>query len=129
MSPLLQKSNLSNQMKTMILMSLIIFSSALLLLTKEASAGKYKLTCKGPYQVVQGNLLATPPCENAYIAKVAQSYGYKVSVKQVRNNIHTKMLDILHKKLRHMLGNQLQTHLIPQHGMPYLHPPLINQNL
>ena len=91
MSPLLQKSNLSNQMKTMILTSLIIFSSALLLLTKEASAGKYKLTCKGPYQVVQGNLLATPPCENAYIAKVAQSYGYKVTVKQVRNNIHKKI--------------------------------------
>lgn len=91
MSPLLQKSNLSNQMKTMILLSLIAFSSALLLLTNEASAGKYKLKCKGPYQVIQGNLLATPPCENAYIAKVARTYGYKVSAKQVRNNVHKKM--------------------------------------
>ena len=48
---------------------------------------------------------------------------------KVLDNFKTEMLDILHEKIKHMLGNQLQTHLIPQHGMPYLHPPLINQNL
>ncbi|GAA6210392.1 hypothetical protein NBRC116602_01320 [Hyphomicrobiales bacterium 4NK60-0047b] len=91
MSPLLKTQSLSTQSRTMILLSLIIFASSLFLLTKDASAGRYKLTCKGPYQLVQGNLIATPPCENAYIAKVAQSYGYKVSVKQVRNNVHKKI--------------------------------------
>jgi|GEM_PF-4509515 len=91
MSPLLKTSSLSTQSRTMILLSLIIFSSVLFLLTKDAAAGRYKLTCKGPYQVVQGNLIATPPCENSYIAKVARSYGYKVSAKQVRNNIHKKI--------------------------------------
>ena len=91
MSPLMKTTKLTTQTKIMILASLVIFSSALMLATKDASAGKYKLKCKGPYQVVQGNLIATPPCENAYIAKVARSYGHKVTAKQVRNNYHKKL--------------------------------------
>lgn len=91
MSPILKSSYLSVQSRTLILASLIIFSSAILLISSEANAGKYKLKCKGPYQVVQGNLISTPPCENSYIAEVARSYGYRVSAKQVRNNVHKKM--------------------------------------
>lgn len=55
------------------------------------AASRYKLKCKGPYQVVQGNLISTPPCEEAHLAKVARSYGFKVSVKQVRNNPNKKV--------------------------------------
>lgn len=91
MSPLMKTSKLTTQTKIMILASLVIFSSALMLITKDASAGKYKLKCKGPYQVVQGNLISTPPCQNAYIAKVARSYGHRVTAKQVRNNFHKKL--------------------------------------
>lgn len=54
-------------------------------------AGPYKLKCKGPYQIIQGQLLSTPPCEEAYIAKVARSYGYKVSTKDIRNNPNKKI--------------------------------------
>ena len=90
MSPL-TKTSLTTQTKIMILASLVIFSTPLLLLSKDASAGKYKLKCEGPYQIVQGNYIATPPCENSYIAKVARSYGYKVTAKQVRNNFHKKL--------------------------------------
>jgi len=56
-----------------------------------AQAGRYKLKCKGQYQVVDGSLISTPPCQEAYIAKVARSYGYKVSARQIRKNPNKKI--------------------------------------
>lgn len=111
MSPLMKTNKLTTQTKIMILASLVIFSSALMLITKDANAGKYRLKCKGPYQVVQGNLIATPPCENAYIAKVARSYGHRVTAKQVRNNFHKKLEICYH------VGHDIRiNHLCPKVG-------------
>ena len=67
------------------------FSISLLATTNNAEAGRYKLKCKGPYQIINGSLLATPPCEDRYIAKIARSYGYRVTAKQIGNG-NTKAL-------------------------------------
>ena len=48
------------------------------------------INCKGRYQVVQGNLLSTPYCEDNYLAQVARGYGTRVSARQIRNNPHRK---------------------------------------
>ncbi len=56
-----------------------------------AQAGRYKLKCQGQYQLVDGSLISTPPCQEAYIAKVARSYGYKVSARQIRKNPNKKV--------------------------------------
>ncbi len=66
--------------------------TAIFILPPENSqAGRYKLKCNGPYQIVQGQEIATPPCENNYIAKVARSYGYRVTGKQLSQNPNKKV--------------------------------------
>ena len=48
------------------------------------------IECRGEYQVVQGQLLATPYCQDNYLATVAREYGSRVSARQIRNNPNTK---------------------------------------
>lgn len=45
-----------------------------------------RIACKGPYQIVQGNLLATPFCEDGYLASVAREYGKRISGSAIRSN-------------------------------------------
>lgn len=55
-----------------------------------ASAQASAITCKGEYQVVQGQLLATPYCQDNYLAHVAREYGTRVPARQIRNNPNKK---------------------------------------
>lgn len=46
-----------------------------------------RIECQGNFMVTKKNgLIATPYCEEEQIAKVAQSYGWKVTAKQVHND-------------------------------------------
>ena len=49
-----------------------------------------KIHCDGPYQIVDGSPVATPYCEDNYLAYVARSYGIGVSGREVRRNYNTK---------------------------------------
>jgi hypothetical protein len=51
--------------------------------TTVASAG---VECEGDFQTTKYGLIATPYCEEENIAVVAQSYGWKVTASQVRND-------------------------------------------
>jgi hypothetical protein len=53
------------------------------------SAAAIKCTADG-YQVVQGQLLSTPFCQDNLIGKVARQYGVKVSDAEIRNNPNKK---------------------------------------
>ncbi len=55
--------------------------------THPASA---KIRCDGPYQIIDGSAIATPYCEDNYLAYVARSYGIGVSGRQIRRNYNTK---------------------------------------
>ncbi len=48
------------------------------------------IRCKESYQIVQGNLIATPYCEDSYLAEVARGYGTRVSAREIRNNPNRK---------------------------------------
>lgn len=48
------------------------------------------IRCNGPYQIVQGNEIATPYCGDNYLAQVARSYGSKVSARAIRQNPNVK---------------------------------------
>ena len=50
-----------------------------------------RVQCKGDFQVTKYGLLATPYCEDEQIAKVARTYGWKVTGSEVRNNPLTKV--------------------------------------
>jgi hypothetical protein len=48
------------------------------------------IVCREDYQLVQGNLIATPYCGDNYLAKVARTYGMRVSNAEIRNNPNRK---------------------------------------
>ena len=45
-----------------------------------------RIECRGNFQVSKYGLIATPYCEEEQIARVARSYGAKVTGAEVRNN-------------------------------------------
>jgi hypothetical protein len=50
-----------------------------------------RIQCKDNFQVTKYGLLATPYCEEEQIAKVARTYGWKVTAAQVHNDPLTKV--------------------------------------
>ena len=48
------------------------------------------IKCVKGYQRVQGNLLATPYCQDQYLAQVAREYGIRASASKIRNNPNFK---------------------------------------
>ncbi len=57
----------------------IISSIATILPITTAEASRYKAKCRGPYQLVQGNWISSPICEERVLRRVARSYGTRVS--------------------------------------------------
>ncbi len=46
-----------------------------------------RIKCDGPFQVVRGaGAIATPYCEDEYLARVARGYGIRVSGRAIRSN-------------------------------------------
>lgn len=66
----------------------LLIPFALLALSPTADAA---IRCKGIFQVNKLGLFASPYCAEGEIARVAQSYGEKVTADQVRNNPLTKV--------------------------------------
>ncbi len=60
--------------------------SALAFMPNPAAA----IDCRDGYQLVQGNRLATPYCQDALLAAVARQYGFKTTAAAVRNNPNHK---------------------------------------
>lgn len=54
------------------------------------AASAAAITCKGGFQLVQGNYIATPYCQDAQIASVAREYGIRVSAALIRENPYEK---------------------------------------
>jgi len=48
------------------------------------------IVCRDGFQLVQGNLLATPYCQDALVAAVARERGFKVSAHEIRWNPNLK---------------------------------------
>ncbi len=61
------------------------------LLAAAAQPAQARIQCKGNFQVSKYGLIATPYCEEEQIARVAQSYGWKVTAAQVHNDPLTKV--------------------------------------
>jgi hypothetical protein len=60
---------------------------ALALLGADAEA---RIICKGEYQVVNGEEISTPYCNDNYLAAVARERGMKVTDEAVRNDPSVK---------------------------------------
>jgi hypothetical protein len=64
---------------------------AALLALAAASPAAAKIECRGNFQVTKYGLISTPYCEEEQIARVAQSYGARVTGAEVRNNALKKV--------------------------------------
>ena len=62
-----------------------------LLTIAAASPAAARIECRGNFQVTKYGLISTPYCEEEQIARVAQSYGQRVTGAEVRNNALTKV--------------------------------------
>jgi hypothetical protein len=51
-----------------------------------ASPAAARIECRGNFQVTKYGLISTPYCEEGQIARVARSYGARVTGAEVRNN-------------------------------------------
>lgn len=58
---------------------------------KTAAASNQKIKCDRNFQLVGNKWISTSYCEDAYIAKIGQSFGFKVSANSIRNNPSQKV--------------------------------------
>ena len=56
-----------------------------------ASPAAARIECRGNFQVTKYGLISTPYCEEEQIARVARSYGARVTGAEVRNNALKKV--------------------------------------
>jgi hypothetical protein len=56
-----------------------------------ASPAAARIECRGNFQSTKYGWIATPYCEEENIARVARSYGFKVTGAEVRNNALKKV--------------------------------------
>lgn len=63
--------------------SVALAASALLL---PSGAAQARIACDGNYQIVQGNPIATPYCQEQNLARVARGYGMRVSFDDIRRS-------------------------------------------
>ncbi|HSD92409.1 MAG TPA: hypothetical protein VLB11_05225 [Methyloceanibacter sp.] len=57
-----------------------------LLVTAAITPAEARIECRGNFQVSKYGLIATPYCEEENIARVARTYGFKVTGAQVRKD-------------------------------------------
>jgi len=55
-----------------------------------ATPAAARIKCENGFQRVQGNLIATPYCQDEYLAQVARQYGFKASAARIRNDPNYK---------------------------------------
>jgi len=63
--------------------------AAILAISFAANDANARIRCKGRFQVIKSQgLIATPFCEANEIARVAHSYGVRVSANTLRHNVN-----------------------------------------
>lgn len=67
-------------------LAIVAAIAALSIMAGEARA----IECRGPYQIVGGQSISTPYCQDNYLATVAREYGTRVSNSEIRNNPNKK---------------------------------------
>jgi hypothetical protein len=78
-------------MQKLTLASLATFAAAALLTVASAWPAKARIECRGNFQITKYGPIATPYCQEEEIARVARSFGMKVSGAEVRNNALKKV--------------------------------------
>jgi hypothetical protein len=75
-------------MSKFLVAGLVVVSGAIVLVS--AGGAEAAIRCKDGYQIVQGNYLATPYCQDDLLARVAREYGMRASAAAIRGNPNYK---------------------------------------
>lgn len=67
-----------------------IIAAAAILAALSAAPAEARIACSKGFQAVNGSPIATPYCQDQYVAQVARTYGIKVSDEAIRNNPNLK---------------------------------------
>lgn len=68
-----------------------------------ATPSSAAIKCKDGYQIVKGyGYISTPKCEDRYLARVARSYGHKISANTIHNNPNEKI------RICHYVGSDIR---------------------
>lgn len=67
-----------------------------------ATAAPAEIICQDSYQLVNDSWLATPYCEDNYLARVGHDYGDYASAYEIRNNPSTK------EEVCRLVGNDIR---------------------
>jgi hypothetical protein len=65
-------------------------AAAVSIVVVTASTPAVAIDCKDGYQLVQGNRLATPYCQDDLLTRVARQYGMKVNSEEIRESPNFK---------------------------------------
>lgn len=63
---------------------------AVLLAAAVSTPAHAAIKCRNGAQLVGGDYISTPYCQDKLLAEVAREYGFNVSFDQIRNNPNTK---------------------------------------
>lgn len=78
-----------------------------------AAPAEAKIKCRGPYQLVSGQPIATPYCGDAHLAKVAISYGFKTSAREIRQSFARK------QQICQLIGQDIRVLEICESSVPH----------
>jgi hypothetical protein len=71
----------------MMMRKALIPAASLFAVAALAATPASAIECEGNFQVQRsGDLIATPYCEDSYLAAVAREYGMRISAKEIRYN-------------------------------------------
>jgi hypothetical protein len=73
-------------MQRLALIGSVALALAALLMAAAVSPAAAKIECRGNFQVTKYGLISTPSCEEENIARVARTYGFKVTGAEVRKD-------------------------------------------
>lgn len=80
------RKNGANDICKRVAASAMLPATLLVLAAITASPAAAKIKCKGIFQVTQNGPISTLYCRDTEIARVARTYGWRVSDAEVRNN-------------------------------------------
>jgi hypothetical protein len=66
--------------------NIAVFSTAAALLLLSGVSAEAKIMCRDGFQIVNGQEISTPYCNDGLVGSVAREHGMKISDETVRNN-------------------------------------------
>lgn len=67
-----------------------LFSAAAAALLLSSAVAEAKIECRDGFQIVNGQQISTPYCNDGLVGSVAREHGMKISDETVRNNPSAK---------------------------------------